>query len=501
MTPTVYLADPDMTLWHGDALDVLAELADGSVDCVISSPPYWGLRDYGTGAWEGGNPECEHSVGGQVQDNKAPGAIVTGQRPGVDASTCRKCGATRTDQQLGLEPTPDLYIENMVAVFREVWRVLADHGTCWVNMGDSYAGGNQGGTYNPETWKGLPDPPAGWTKRQQRTTLDMKAAGLKPKDLVGVPWKLAFALQADGWYLRAEIIWAKPNPMPESVTDRPTKSHEQVFLLTKRPRYFYDAEAVREPHGGKPSGNVTPTWVPTSGTPVKHSIPWAPGSEPDPDVLTIGDLPPEAPRGADGRRVTTRTTGPDSHDNYQKFGHEEGRERWPNGGRNLRSVWEIATQPFVGAHFATFPEALVRRCLLAGCPEWVCATCGKPRERIVERVGFPEPEPQGADLEPLRVTNNDADRRRVLSGQRHAAFKAENPDRDMGWSDCGHGNYRPGHVLDPFMGSGTVAKVARDHGRHSIGIDLNADYLELAADRTKQQSLLATAPPTERGDA
>src|SRR5262249_2145142 len=188
---TVYVADPDFTLHYGDVTDVLPRLPDSSVHCVITSPPYWGLRDYGI-----------------------------------------------PDRQLGLEATPDEYVTRMVAVFREVRRVLRGDGTLWLNLGDSYAArGNTGGmdslakphqALGENGWR--PPPP-----------------GLKSKDLVGVPWRLAFALQADGWYLRADIVWAKPNPMPESVTDRPTKSHEYVFLLTRSPRYYYDQEAVREP--------------------------------------------------------------------------------------------------------------------------------------------------------------------------------------------------------------------------------------------------------------
>lgn len=228
-----YLHDHDFVLWNGDAIDVLRTMPDASVDCCVTSPPYWGLRDYGN------------------------------------------------DRQIGLEPTPAEFVQRMVEVFREVRRVLADHGTCWVNLGDSYTSGGRDGHgtrvgYKQQTNRGM--------NGSSDPTRPPQPDGLKSKDLVGVPWRVAFALQDDGWWLRSDIIWAKPNPMPESVTDRPTKAHEYVFLLTKSQRYFFDQDAVRE----------------------------------------------------------------------------------RSGGRNARSVWEIATQPYAEAHFATFPQELPRRAIAAG---------------------------------------------------------------------------------------------------------------------------------------
>lgn len=299
-------------------------LSDESVQMCVTSPPYWGLRDYGTAKWEGGSLDCAHIVGGQVQDNKAPGAITTGQRPGVDASLCRKCGAHRVDRQLGLETTPWKYVENMVTVFREVRRVLRENGTLWLNLGDSYAGswGNSG--RRPELDKDAGGqrrkdceylPRGGWDNRRDRPASSHKLPGLKPKDLVGIPWRVAFALQADGWWLRQDIIWAKPNPMPESVRDRCTKAHEYIFLLSKSARYYYDAEAIKEVGAGREIfGN----------TGAKQSV--------------NGD------RNDAGRR--------DMNIN-------------PTG-RNKRSVWTITTKPYPEAHFATFPPELPRLCILAG---------------------------------------------------------------------------------------------------------------------------------------
>jgi hypothetical protein len=189
---TPFVQDRDFTLYVGDALDVLRGLPDESVHCCVTSPPYWGLRDYGV------------------------------------------------DGQLGLEATPEEYVARMVAVFAEVRRVLRSDGTCWLNIGDSYTSG--GRDYRVADSKG----DASGNARAMETRAAVPA-GLKPKDLVGIPWRLTFALQADGWYLRSDIIWSKPNPMPESVTDRPTKAHEYLFLLTRSARYFYDAEAIAEP--------------------------------------------------------------------------------------------------------------------------------------------------------------------------------------------------------------------------------------------------------------
>jgi DNA modification methylase len=264
-----------MLRWHvlvGDVREQLATLPDASVQCCVTSPPYWGLRDYGV------------------------------------------------DGQIGLEPTPELYVAALVAVFWEVRRVLADDGVLWVNLGDSYAGG---GGFSASA------PTAATSKSGRYGSTGALIKGgirpfgnVKPKDLVGIPWRVAFALQADGWYLRSDIIWSKPNPMPESVTDRPTKSHEYVFLLSKQARYYYDAKAIAEESVG--------TWnskVGFGGGPSKKSF---------------GD-------------PMLRTQGAGTfHEDIEK------------DGRNARSVWHIATQPYADAHFATFPEALPERCIKAG---------------------------------------------------------------------------------------------------------------------------------------
>jgi len=258
-------------LLPGDCRTVLATLPSESVHCVVTSPPYYGLRDYGV--------------------------------PG----------------QLGLEATPAEYIASMVAVFREVRRVLRSDGTLWLNMGDSYAGG---GGYHPNA-------PSNLNGSKQSTNhgsvLRDKAPGYKSKDLIGVPWMLAFALRDDGWYLRSDIIWSKPNPMPESVTDRPTKAHEYLFLLSKSARYFYDADAIREGY--------------TESSLSRYEYDF-------------------------------KTYGLDGHPSAAKHGtlRDGGTIAANPVGRNKRSVWEIATEPFPEAHFATYPTALVEPCIKAGSP-------------------------------------------------------------------------------------------------------------------------------------
>ena len=289
----------DATILVGDVRERLKDIPDKSVQCCVTSPPYWGLRDY------------------------------------------------RHDGQIGLEQTPEDYVAEMVAVFREVWRVLADDGVLWLNLGDSYAGSGKGrnadGTANV-----APD-------SKQATSLGTiigklnkaSSEGLKPKDLVGIPWRVALALQADGWYLRQDIIWHKPNPMPESVRDRCTKSHEYVFMLTKSPKYYFDSAAIAEP------------LAESSKQRLAQDIENQRGSDRVPGK-TNGTMKAVS----SGIRFGGSKYG-DSDD--PKHATKSG-NTWvaePDGKRNRRSVWTITTKGFKGAHFAVMPEALVEPCILA----------------------------------------------------------------------------------------------------------------------------------------
>ena len=451
----------DFTLHVGDVRDVLATLAAGSVDCVITSPPYWGLRDYGTGAWSGGDAGCDHTRNHREQREFVNSQGTVGQgckswterEQSVYGQTCGKCGAVRVDRQLGLEASLDEFLANMVAVFDEIWRVLADYGTVWCNLGDSYVSG-QGGRQSaagelpstsrfdrpdPHSRPDLPNPPSGWAERAvTRRTYPGRDSGMKPKDLCGVPWRVAFALQDDGWYLRSDIIWSKPNPMPEAVTDRPTKAHEYVFLLSKRPRYWFDQDAVREPH---------------TGPPIEHF----------------------------GRAVGKNGRRGDASGITQARGNGQLREYNP-AGRNIRSVWDIATQAYPDAHFATYPEELVRRCLLAGCPRHVCRQCGKPRERMVELT-----EEYRTLLASGKAWRTDEGKPDAYTNRQPKDHPGQVPAKNVtvGWTDCGHGDYRAGVVLDPFLGSGTTALVALRHDRACVGVELNPEYAALARERVR----------------
>jgi DNA modification methylase len=421
-------------LYQSDARSL--PIPDNSVDCVVTSPPYWGLRDYGLGEWEGGDAECSHKDSNQTRGN-IPGTKQASNNNGEGGasyrSLCGKCGATRVDEQLGLEPTPEEYCANMVEVFREVWRVLKPTGTLWLNLGDSYASGSSG-----ERISGMNERTGRSSGARKQGLGDMRRAGvdsLKPKDLVGIPWRVAFALQADGWYLRSDIIWSKPNPMPESVTDRPTKAHEYVFLLTKSPRYYYDADAIRE---------VAQNWGIRDRTNGKYH---------------------------------NEGTGLQPHSGLTNSNNAE-------SGRNKRSVWEIATQPYPEAHFATYPEKLVEPCILAGTSEkGVCARCGKPWERIVEASGGTIGQGWHDHTGDLARGMRDNSHGKSTDG----TYKREH----KGWQptcDC-TADTVPATVLDPFAGSGTTLAVAQKLGRRAVGADLSAEYLDLATKRLSAVSL------------
>ena len=376
-----------MTLIFGDALTTLRTLPADSVHCCITSPPYWGLRSY------------------------------------LPADSPNKA------YEMGAEPTPDEYVARMVEVFREVRRVLRADGCCWLNLGDSYnnrrytrPSSHQGGLgFENDSIR------MGWKESAAAgmASLSVKTWGLKEKDLCLIPYRVAIALQADGWYVRSNVVWAKGvsfcehyagSVMPESVRDRPTSAHEAIFLLTKSERYWYDADAVREESSAR----------------------------------TVVPMRPRDEYGT--KRNSSR--------------NDSGMTTTHGPHRNLRNVWAISPRPYHGSHYAVFPPQLVAPMLKAGCPAKVCAECGAPWVR------------EGG------------------TGNHHGGgFTPLSPARTVGFSPtCTHDAGTPGVVLDPFMGSGTVAQVAQDHGRRWIGIDLDPRNGELIHKRTAQQSLLGRAP-------
>lgn len=382
---------------QGDCRDVLPTLEAGSVQCVVTSPPYWGLRDYGV------------------------------------------------ERQIGLEPTPEAFIDTLVGVFREVRRVLRDDGTVWLNMGDSYATTGaavhhkQGDAFVDRGQRKGYDPGSNFANYGDRmgSAGRTAVAGLKPKDLCLIPFRLALALQADGWYVRSDIIWAKGlsfcdtyagSVMPESCTDRPTTSHEHVFLLTKSPRYYYDAEAVRE-----------------ASSPNSH------------------------PRG-DGvnPKATTPGRGVKQNTSFSAAVNEL------VSSRNLRTVWAINPAAFSAAHFATYPMALVEPCIKAGSSQkGQCSACGTPWRRVVEKERAPD--------RPGRVQGRNGDVERHGSDGRDGDRRSLST-QTTGWAaqcEC-DAPTEPQTVLDPFAGSGTTGIVAARLGREFVGIELNQEYATMA---------------------
>lgn len=378
------------TIVQGHTLDILRRLPDDSVQSCITSPPYYGLRNYGTTPQTfSGTTPCEDGCDWQdaaPRRKRSPEDVTAGTKQDTNTGTkhhlpstrtCAVCGAWQGE--LGLEPTPELYITHLVEIFREVRRVLKPSGTLWLNIGDSYTSGKSRYSTKEQTVAGGGERPEKYGVMHNGGKPNMYYhPTLKDKDLMLIPARLAIALQEDGWYVRSDIIWEKPNCMPESVRDRPTKSHEYIFLLTKSASYYYDAEAVREPWNDK--------------------------------------------RPADLYRA--------------KHGHKQYNGKWrndiggklpqskvvgnPEKGRNKRTVWRISTKSYKGAHFATFPPDLIRPCVLAG--------------------------------------SNVHDT-----------------------------------VLDPFMGAGTTALVARQHGRKYVGIELNPEYIKLAEERLAKEGMTQAA--------
>ena len=388
----------------GDCLSVLQTIPSDSVHCCVTSPPYWGLRAYGT------------------------------------------------EGHIGLESTRQEHIEALLAVFREVRRVLRHDGTFWLNYGDSYAGSSMLGGTARSSLRGLGP--------SYRKGVDLRIAnsrplgGLKPKDLQMIPARLAIAMQEDGWWVRSEIVWAKGvsfcptysgSVMPESCTDRPTSSHEKIFLLTKSTKYFYNSEAVREKAVSRPP---------------------SPGN----------------------RRNNGRLT--------SSMGHVEEPERngATSGTRNLRNVWTINTRPYAGAHFATYPEQLVEPCIRAGTSAaGCCPACGSPwRPKVVKSGGI-----LGSSC---GNHADDAEKGNAAIGRISSRGGTPYLRGAVGWyptCSCGADHTIPCVVLDPFMGSGTTGAVAVREGRSFIGIELNPAYVDMAVARIKAGGLGLTPKNNE----
>lgn len=353
---------------------------------------------------------------------------------------------------LGLEPTPELYVAHLVQIFAEVKRVLRDDGTLWLNIGDSYAGGNRGG--NPDdspfrkqaTNKGSLVPP----------TPIPPGSVLKPKDMVLIPFRLALALQADGWWLRSTIIWHKPNCMPSSVKDRPTTDFEYVFLLAKSKKYYYDADAIREPNANPKRTNYTP-----------------------------------------GKRAYAEGNTEQCNDTRTR--RNDGFEAYANGkvcnGRNKRTVWKVSTLPYKDAHFATFPPKLIEPMILAGSAEKACEHCGTAWTRVTKKVEFGRADTDSKLEDGIHERSGAKSLATKRQAYRAAGLESPPFPITIGWQpscDCPDNNGTGASVVfDPFAGSGTTLAEAKRHGRHYCGIEANPEYVMMIekriAETTKAQ--------------
>lgn len=374
---------------QGDAKEKLSEIPDETVQTAVTSPPYWGLRDY-------------------------------------DA-----------EGQIGLEPTPEEYVENLVDVFRELRRTLRPDGTFWLNIGDSYY------NYRPGKGQDMGKQSVASTKQDLPEDCPRRAnriEGLKEKDLVGIPWRVAFALQEDGWYLRSDIIWNKPAPMPESIKDRPTSSHEHVFLFAKNKNYYYDHEAIKEPTVSSAARRAS----------IKDHF----GSH------TSGDEK-EAQNGNSYMRGSPK--------------------------KNKRDVWEVSTKPSGFAHFAVYPLELVEPCVKAGTSAFgQCKSCGAPYERVLEEEKVKRNREE-------RFTESKFQHAQGLRGcsSDHVGTTSET----VGWKqtcDCDTDDVERQTVLDPFSGAATTGIAALKHGRRYVGIEINEDYIELSKERIRDHTDVPT---------
>ncbi len=468
------------TIKNGDVIDVLDSMDKQSVHCVVTSPPYYGLRNYDLPptVW-GGQKECSHywssssqpptklgmsgNTNGISKNFIDPGKIYAPSDVPLHGMRCMECDAW--SGCLGLEPTIEMFVEHIVYVFSRVWRVLRNDGTVWLNLGDSYAGSGRRTEKHSNP---------GINKSVKRGGVGLQShipPGVKRKDLMGMPWRVALALQASGWYLRSDIIWQKLNALPESVRDRPSKSHEYIFLLTKNEKYFYDNDAIRQPlaESSIKRLEVESFWDETGG---------------DKDYNVPG--------------MSSRKT----LENLKKAYDEE-----KLLGANKRTVWPISSGSLKLHHYATFPIKMVEPCIMAGTSEHgVCRNCGKPYRRIIERksstmnLRVRDAKKGISEYKTGFDGSADATNKEILNYSKEESVKIQKgKTKWIAGCKC-NDTLIPATVMDIFSGSGTTGLVSLRHGRSYVGIELNQKYVDISRERIIGDAPLFNTITERKGD-
>lgn len=534
-------------IYQGNCVEVLKTFPDKSINCCITSPPYYGLRDYGTGKWVGGDPKCPHRRLSKQSDKTITGhaqeGLVANVGDAIYKTVCPLCGAVREDEQVGLEETPEEYIQRLVDIFKEVKRVLTDDGTLWLNIGDSYVGsGSRACNYDDFNHS------QEWMQTASKGTMHnenipkFNTQGVyKNKDMIGIPWMLAFALRADGWYLRQDIIWAKPNPMPESVTDRCTKSHEYIFLLSKSPKYYFDYKSIREVANydgrkdtmlkGSPKyadgfylSTGTTNSMATNGhqrwqverTGIKMGGPKYTESEDEHYQTKSGNewIPQQEEVGDDVVLVRNKRDVWNANSKYENVEQESSVRQGINHERGTNVVALRKNLP-TQDEFVTFIKSRATVDELAEQTEI-------PRTTIehwfrTDQSGFSYPSVE--DWLEIRSILDDGSEEfdKINSGMTEVTYETD----EVGKNSEGMANKRDvwriptsrfkgahfatfpeelvlncllagcpvgGTVLDPFMGSGTVGYVAKVNGRNYVGVELNPEYIDMATKRIQSYS-------------
>jgi len=525
----------------GDCVEVMQTWPADSIDLVVTSPPYWGLRSYGKETvlvW-GGDSTCNHDFSkpappprqrskNDIVNQKSKQAYKDNPSAydSTESSFCSKCGAWLGS--LGLEPHPQLFIDHLVEICREIKRVLKPTGTFWLNLGDSYCSGH--GNINEDFNKRIGNA-SGMRKQEHKrpSITPTKSNWLQPKQKLMIPSRVAIALQHDGWILRSDIIWHKVNHMPSSVKDRLTCAYEHIFLFAKQRRYYFDLDSIRVPHSASTIQRITqPNVMNQQGGEKqialrgKKKSPKDRGSRSADMVKSLAENYEEwyfeerekkswhdhehdetmgfgqqkrgfkvknipHPRGknpgdiweVEEKKLTKHDIAVGRIGNFSYTDPLHTKEYHPKG-KNPGDLWRIPTMPFKGAHFSTFPPKLIEPIVKAGCPRWICSRCGKPRERISKTEHVKSPVHGDGSIMGRRDGGDNLTHYNGLP-------RVNAVHHTVGWSDCGceEANWVGGIVLDPFAGSGTALRVARKLGRRFIGIEINSEYAEMARQRVR----------------